>query len=159
MRQKSLDSLIRTANTAGATVICEYHWPTSWHSCWDWHSLTCFLNMNDPQAELSWELQRLIFEAQNHMGGATAFLMHFWYNHVIIYLKEVDCHVAKKPPNQCEQLSGFYFALHAVRNYFRRRSQSAKSAVISEPKRLNTAERSRLTIVATSFTQELPRTA
>ncbi|WP_225358156.1 hypothetical protein, partial [Limosilactobacillus reuteri] len=63
MRQKSLDSLIRTANTAGATVICEYHWPTSWHS------LTCFLNMNDPQAELSWELQRLIFEAQNHMGG------------------------------------------------------------------------------------------
>lgn len=69
MRQMSLDSLIRTANTAGATVICEYHWPTSWHSCWDWHSLTCFLNMNDPQAELSWELQRLIFEAKTHVGG------------------------------------------------------------------------------------------
>ena len=85
MRQKSLDSLIRTANTAGATVICEYHWPTSWHSCWDWHSLTCFLNMNDPQAELSWELQRLIFEAKTHVGGVQiAFLMHFWNNHVII---------------------------------------------------------------------------
>ena len=60
MRQRSLDSLIRTANTAGAIVIYEY----------DWHSLTCFLNMNDPQSELRWELQRLIFEAQNHMGGA-----------------------------------------------------------------------------------------
>ena len=85
MRQKSLDSLIRTANTAGATVICEYHWPTSWHSCWDWHSLTCFLNMNDPQAELSWELQRLIFEAQNHMGGGrnrlpNALLVQSCYN-------------------------------------------------------------------------------
>lgn len=71
MRQKSLESLIRTANTAGATVICEYHWPKSWHSCWDWHSLTCFLNMNEAQHELRWKLQRLIFEAQTHMGGGT----------------------------------------------------------------------------------------
>ena len=69
MRQKSLDSLIRTANTAGATVICEYHWPISWPTCWDWHSLTCFLNMKDPQSVLRWELERLIFEAQNHTGG------------------------------------------------------------------------------------------
>ena len=71
MHQKSLESLVRTANTAGATVICEYQWPKSWHSCWDWHSLTCFLNMNDPQAELIWELQRLIFEAKTHVGGGT----------------------------------------------------------------------------------------
>lgn len=101
MRQKSLDSLIKTANTAGATVICEYQWPKSWHSCWDWHSLTCFLNMNDPQAELIWELQRLIFEAKTHVGGVPiAFLMHFWNNHVIICLREIlCCHVAKKPPN------------------------------------------------------------
>lgn len=89
MRQKSLESLIRTANTAGATVICEYHWPKSWHSCWDWHSLTCFLNMNETQHELRWKLQRLIFEAQTHMGGVQiAFLMHFWNNHVIINPKE-----------------------------------------------------------------------
>ena len=92
MRQKSLDSLIRTANTAGATVICEYHWPTSWHSCWDWHSLTCFLNMNDPQAELSWELQRLIFEAQNHMGGGrnrlpNALLVPVSYTHLTLPTK------------------------------------------------------------------------
>ena len=59
MRQRSLDSLIRTANTAGAIVIYEY----------DWHSLTCFLNMNDPQSELRWELQRLIFEAKTHVWG------------------------------------------------------------------------------------------
>ena len=71
MRQKSLESLVRTANTAGATVICEYDWPKSWPSCWDWHSLTCFLNMKDPQPELRWELQHLIFEAQTHMGGGT----------------------------------------------------------------------------------------
>lgn len=71
MRQKSLESLIRKANTAGAVIFCEYHWPNSWHSCWDWHSLTCFLNMNDPQSELRWELQRLIFEAQTHEGGGT----------------------------------------------------------------------------------------
>ena len=71
MRQRSLDSLIRTANTAGAIVIYEYDWPKSWHSCWDWHSLTCFLNMNDPQSELRWELQRLIFEAKTHVWGGT----------------------------------------------------------------------------------------
>lgn len=71
MRQKSLESLVRTANTAGTTVICEYDWPKSWPSCWDWHSLTCFLNMKDPQPELRWELQHLIFEAQTHMGGGT----------------------------------------------------------------------------------------
>ena len=85
MRQRSLDSLIRTANTAGAIVIYEYDWPKSWHSCWDWHSLTCFLNMNDPQSELRWELQRLIFEPKLMCGGVqTAFLMHFQNNHVII---------------------------------------------------------------------------
>lgn len=101
MRQMSLDSLIRTANTAGVMVICEYHWPNSWHSCWDWHSLTCFLNMNDPQAELSWELQRLIFEAKTHMGGVPiAFLMHFWNNHVIIYLKRVDDQHGRKKATQ-----------------------------------------------------------
>lgn len=36
MRQKSLESLIRMANTVGVTVICEYHWPKSWPSCWNW---------------------------------------------------------------------------------------------------------------------------
>ena len=69
MRQKSLEPLIKKANTAGAIVFCEYRWPNSWHSCWDWHSLICFLNMNAPQSELRWSLQRLIFEAQTHMGG------------------------------------------------------------------------------------------
>lgn len=88
MRQMSLESLIRMANTVGATVNCEYYWPNNWPSCWNWRTLTCFLNMNDPQSELRWELQRLIFEAQNHMGGAIACLMHFWLCHVIIYLKE-----------------------------------------------------------------------
>ena len=69
MYQKSLESLIKTANQAGAIVICEYRWPASWPSCW--------------------ELQRLIFEAQTHMGGVQiAFLMHFWNNHVIINPKE-----------------------------------------------------------------------
>ena len=38
------------------------------------------------------------------------------------------------------------------RNYFRRRSQSAKSAVINEQIRLKTAERMILSNVATSFT-------
>ena len=38
------------------------------------------------------------------------------------------------------------------RNYFRRRSQSAKSAVINEQMRLKTAERMILSNVATSFT-------
>lgn len=51
MYQKSLESLIKTANQAGAIVICEYRWPASWPSCW--------------------KLQRLIFEAQTHMGGGT----------------------------------------------------------------------------------------
>ena len=69
MRQKSLDSLIRTANTAGAIVICEYDWPKSWHSCWDWRAQTCVLNMNAPQSNLRWELQRLIFEVKTHKGG------------------------------------------------------------------------------------------
>ena len=100
MRQKSLDSLIRMANTVGVTVICEYQWPKSWPSCWNWHSLTCFLNMRAPSAELRWSLQRLIFEAKTHGGGQTAYLMHFWNNHVIICLREIlCCHVAKKPPN------------------------------------------------------------
>lgn len=88
MRQESLESLIRTANTTGATVVCEYDWPKSWSSCWDWYSLTCFLNMKEPQSELRWALQRLIFEAQTHMGGVqTAFLMHLWNKHVIIKSK------------------------------------------------------------------------
>lgn len=101
MRQKSLDSLVRTANTAGATVICEYHWPISWPTCWDWHSLTCFLNMKDPQSVLRWELERLIFEAQNQYGGVPiAFLMHFWNNHVIIYLKRVDDQHGRKKATQ-----------------------------------------------------------
>ena len=69
MRQKSLYSLIRMANTVGVTVICEYQWPKSWPSCWNWHSLTCFLNMRAPSAELRWSLQRLIFEAKTHGGG------------------------------------------------------------------------------------------
>ena len=59
------------ANTVGVTVICEYHWPKSWPSCWNWHSLVCFLNMKDPQSVLRWELERLIFEAQSHTGGGT----------------------------------------------------------------------------------------
>ena len=89
MRQKSLESLIRTANTIGATVICEYNWPKAWPSCWNRHSLVCFLNMKDPQSVLRWELERLIFEAQSHTGGVPiAFLMHFWNNHVIINPKE-----------------------------------------------------------------------
>ena len=29
MRQMSLESLIRMANTVGATVICEYYWPNN----------------------------------------------------------------------------------------------------------------------------------
>lgn len=74
MRQMSLESLIRMANTVGATVNCEYYWPNNWPSCWNWRTLTCFLNMNDPQSELRWELQRLIFEAQNHMGGRNRLL-------------------------------------------------------------------------------------
>lgn len=61
MYQKSLESLIKTANQAGAIVICEYRWPASWPSCWDY--------MNEAQHELCWKLQRLIFEAQTHMGG------------------------------------------------------------------------------------------
>ena len=89
MYQKSLESLIKTADQAGAIVICEYRWPVSWPSCWDYQSLTCILNMNEAQHELRWKLQRLIFEAQTHMGGVQiAFLMHFWNNRVIIYLKE-----------------------------------------------------------------------
>ncbi|OCW63368.1 hypothetical protein BBP14_00190 [Limosilactobacillus reuteri] len=89
MYQKSLESLIKTANQAGAIVICEYRWPASWPSCWDYQSLTCILNMNEAQHELCWKLQRLIFEAQTHMGGVQiAFLMHFWNNHVIINPKE-----------------------------------------------------------------------
>ena len=71
MYQKSLESLIKTANQAGAIVICEYRWPASWLSCWDYQSLTCILNMNEAQHELRWKLQRLIFEAQTHMGGGT----------------------------------------------------------------------------------------
>ena len=62
MYQKSLESLIKTANQAGAIVICEYRWPASWPSCWDYQSLTCILNMNEAQHELRWKLQRLIFE-------------------------------------------------------------------------------------------------
>ena len=148
MRQKSLESLVRTANTAGAAVICEYDWPKSWPSCWDWHSLTCFLNMKDPQPELRWGLQHLIFEAQTHMGGVqNAFLMHFWNNRVIIYLKERYLPWCKKATQLRPQLSGYYFALHTVRRYFRRRSQSAKSAVIKEPRRLKTAERKMLVTV------------
>lgn len=86
MRQMSLESLIRMANTVGATVICEYYWPDNWPSCWNWRTLTCFLNMNDPQPELRWELQRLIFEAQSQVGGVRiACLMHFWLCHVISY--------------------------------------------------------------------------
>ena len=61
MYQKSLESLIKTANQAGAIVICEYRWPASWPSCWDYQSLTCILNMNEAQHELRWKLQRLIF--------------------------------------------------------------------------------------------------
>lgn len=71
MRQKSLESLIRMANTVGATVICEYQWPKSWSSCWNWQSLTCFLNMKAPSTELRWSLQRLIFEAKTHVGWGT----------------------------------------------------------------------------------------
>ena len=74
MRQMSLESLIRMANTVGATVICEYYWPDNWPSCWNWRTLTCFLNMNDPQPELRWELQRLIFEAQSQVGGTNRLL-------------------------------------------------------------------------------------
>lgn len=69
MRQKSLESLIRMANTVGATVICEYQWSKSWSSCWNWQSLTCCLNMKDPETELRWQLERLIFEGQTHGGG------------------------------------------------------------------------------------------
>lgn len=71
MRQMSLESLIRMANTVGATVICEYYWPKSWPSCWNWQSLTCCLNMKEPETDLRWQLERLIFEAQTHMGGGT----------------------------------------------------------------------------------------
>lgn len=71
MRQKSLDLLIRTANTAGALVICDYDCPKSWPSCWDWRSLTYFLNMKDSETDLRWELERLIFEAKSHVGGGT----------------------------------------------------------------------------------------
>ena len=86
MRQMSLESLIRMANTVGATVICEYYWPNNWPSCWNWRTLTCFLNMRASQPELRWVLQRLIFEAQNQVGGVQiACLMHFWLCHVIIY--------------------------------------------------------------------------
>ena len=49
----------------------------------------CVVHMNEAQHELCWKLQRLIFEAQTHMGGVQiAFLMHFWNNHVIIKPKE-----------------------------------------------------------------------
>lgn len=70
MYQKSLESLIKTANQAGAIVICEYRWPASWPSCWDYQSLTCILNMNEAQHELRWMKLKPIWGGTNRLPNA-----------------------------------------------------------------------------------------
>lgn len=71
MCEESLESLIRTANVLGATIVCKFDWPLSWPSCWNSQTLICFLNMHEPSCELRWDLLRIIFEAKSHMGGGT----------------------------------------------------------------------------------------